>query len=150
MKLGTLCYVKENGKTLMLHRVKKENDVHYGKWNGLGGKIEQGESPEVCVQREVLEESGLTITNPHFCGVMTLPDFHGEDWYIFIFTAREFTGELIDSPEGELSWIADEELLDLELWSSDTHFIPLLEKKLFSATFWYEGNELKKRDIVEY
>ncbi|MAI88720.1 MAG: DNA mismatch repair protein MutT, partial [Candidatus Marinimicrobia bacterium] len=75
MKIGTLCYITDSEKTLMLHRVKKENDMHEGKWNGLGGKLEAGESPEECVIREVYEESGLTIKNPKLKGIITFPKF---------------------------------------------------------------------------
>ncbi|MDP3830910.1 MAG: 8-oxo-dGTP diphosphatase, partial [Ignavibacteriaceae bacterium] len=102
MKLATLCYVKDanNGATLMLHRIKKENDMHEGKWNGLGGKFEMGESPEECVIREIKEESGLDIKNPKLNGFITFPAFDGfEDWYVFIFSVTEFSGELIDSAE---------------------------------------------------
>ncbi len=73
MKLATLCYIRQSGRTLMIHRVKKENDIHEGKWNGLGGKLEPGESPEECVIREVLEESGLRATRLHLKGILTFP-----------------------------------------------------------------------------
>ena len=103
MKLATLCYLRRNGRTLMLHRVKKQDDIHEGKWNGLGGKFEPGESPEECVVREVREEAGLKIKNPRLKGVLTFPGFaKGEDWYVFVFTAPEFTGRMRDCAEGEL------------------------------------------------
>ena len=89
MKLATLCYVidKLQNKTLMIHRVKKENDYHEGKWNGLGGKLEPGESPEDCVIREIKEEAGLIIKNPRMHGFITFPNFDEvDDWYVFIFT----------------------------------------------------------------
>ena len=111
----------------MVHRNKKANDIHEGKWNGLGGKFEAGETPEECVIREVLEESGLTIQNPKYCGLLMFPKFKGNDWYVFVFTAGEFTGELIDSPEGRLEWILDEKLLDLNLWESDHIFFPWMD-----------------------
>ena len=98
MKLATLCYVinKTDNSTLMIHRVKKENDYHEGKWNGLGGKFENGESPEECAIREVKEESGLDIKNPKLHGFISFPMFDGvEDWYVFVFTATEFDGEMI-------------------------------------------------------
>jgi len=91
MHVSTLCYINDGHKTLMLHRVKKKDDVHEGKWNGLGGKFIAGESPEDCVIREVKEESGLDITKPTFCGVMTFPEFKdGEDWLVFLFRADQF------------------------------------------------------------
>ncbi len=85
LKLATLCYVQRPGQTLMLHRVKRENDYHQGKWNGLGGKFEPGESPEECVVREVYEESGLVCRDPVLRGQITFPKFDAEaDWYIWI------------------------------------------------------------------
>jgi 8-oxo-dGTP diphosphatase len=108
----------------LVHRNKNANDIHAGKWNGLGGKLEGGETPEECVIREVLEESGLSIQNPKYGGLLIFPNFKGNDWYVFVFTAYEFTGELIDSPEGRLEWIPDEKLLELNLWESDYVFFP--------------------------
>src|SRR4030065_626309 len=107
MKLATLCYVrdKNNKSTLMIHRTKKANDFHEGKWNGLGGKFETGESPEECVFREVKEEAGIEIINPRMHGFITFPLFDGtDDWYVFIFTADKFKGDLIESDEGILKW----------------------------------------------
>jgi 8-oxo-dGTP diphosphatase len=135
----------------MVHRNKKANDIHEGKWNGLGGKFETGETPEECVIREVLEESGLSIQNPKYCGLLIFSNFKGNDWYVFVFTATEFTGELIDSPEGKLEWIPDEKLLDLNLWKSDQFFFQWLgEERLFSAKFDYEGDEMRGYDVVFY
>lgn len=152
MKLATLCYVQKNGKTLMLHRVKKADDVHEGKWNGLGGKLEPGESPEDCVIREIREESGLKIKSPKLKGVLTFPDFaKSEDWYVFVFTASKFTGRLIDSPEGNLAWIADRDLLKLNLWEGDKVFLPLLRRKgHFSGKFHYRGGRLLKYSVEKY
>ena len=149
MILATLCYVKRDGCTLMVHRNKKINDIHEGKWNGLGGKFEAGETPEECVIREVLEESGFSIQNPRYCGLLVFPKFKGNDWYVFVFTANEFTGELIESPEGRLEWIQDEKLLDLNLWESDHIFFPWIEDgKLFSAKFEYAGDKMQRYNVV--
>ena len=126
MLLATLCYIKHEGHTLMVYRNKKPNDMHQGKWNGLGGKFEAGESPEECVIREVLEELGLEIHKPKLHGLLMFPAFKGNDWYVFVFTAREFEGQLIDSPEGELAWIPDEKLTSLNLWKSDQVFFSWL------------------------
>ena len=152
MKLATLCYIRHNEQTLMLHRIKKENDMHAGKWNGLGGKFEAGESPEECAIREMHEESGLLVTNPRLHGVITFPDFAGDDdWYTFLFTATQFTGELIDSPEGVLKWIDNDKLLDLHLWPGDKIFIPWLDQDaFFSAKFVYVDNELEKYEVEFY
>ncbi len=152
MKLATLCYVRKGGKTLMLHRVKKRDDVHEGKWNGLGGKFEQGESPEDCVKREIFEEAGLKIKNPLLKGVLTFPDFaRKEDWYVFVFTASEFTGRLIDSDEGDLAWIKDGDLLKLNLWEGDKVFLPLLRRRgHFSGKFRYEKGRLAEYSVEKY
>ena len=152
MKLATLCYVKRNEHTLMIHRVKKENDMHAGKWNGLGGKLDAGETPEECVIREVLEESGLRIRSPRLHGILTFPGFaNEEDWYAFLFTAIEFDGELIDSPEGILRWVPNAELLNLNLWEGDRVFLPWLEQPaFFSGKFTYKDGVLKGHEVVFY
>jgi 8-oxo-dGTP diphosphatase len=144
MILATLCYIKHDGNTLMVYRNKKPNDMHQGKWNGLGGKFEAGESPEECVVREVWEEAGLKIRNPKLHGLLMFPNFKEDDWYVFVFSASEFEGKLIDSPEGKLEWIPDEKLTSLNLWESDQIFFPWLEKdKFFSAKFIYQGDEMQ-------
>ncbi len=152
MKLATLCYLKRENHTLMLHRIKKENDMHAGKWNGLGGKVEAGESPEECVIREVREESGLHIRNPQLKGILTFPAFSkGEDWYVFLFAAYQFSGSLIESNEGHLEWIADEKLPELPLWEGDKIFMKWLnEERFFSAKFKYENGRLKEHSVVFY
>lgn len=141
MQLATLCYLMDGERTLMLHRIKKKNDVHEGKWNGLGGKFEPGETPEECAIREIKEESGLLMKNPRMHGLITFPMFDGKkDWYVFLFTASKFEGELIDSQEGKLGWIPNEKLLNLNLWEGDRIFIPwLFQEKFFSAKFIYEN-----------
>lgn len=139
-------------RTLMLHRTKKKNDVHEGKWNGLGGKFETGETPEECAIREIEEESGLLMKNPRLHGFITFPMFDGKkDWYVFLFTASKFEGELIDSHEGKLEWIPNEELLKLNLWEGDRIFIPwLFQEKFFSAKFIYENGFLKNYSVEFY
>jgi 8-oxo-dGTP diphosphatase len=132
----------------MLHRIKKPNDMHEGKWNGLGGKFEAGETPEECVRREVQEEAGLLIQNPQLHGLLMFPRFKGNDWYVFVFTATEFTGELIESSEGKLEWIPDENILHLNLWESDHIFLPwLADGKFFSAKFEYEGDVMQRYEV---
>ena len=149
MILATLCYVRRDECTLMVYRNKKANDIHEGKWNGLGGKIEAGETPEECVIREVYEESGLSIRNPRLCGLLMFPAFKGNDWYVFVFTAQEFTGELIESPEGRLEWIPNDRVLNLNLWESDPVFMPWIRVgKFFSAKFEYEGDKMCGYDVV--
>lgn len=152
MKLATLCYVRDRGKTLMIHRIKKENDMHQGKWNGLGGKLEPGETPEECAIREVYEESGLVVRNPVLKGLITFPAFSKEeDWYTFLFVITDFEGELIDSPEGVLQWIDDSELLNLNLWEGDRVFLTWLERSgFFSAKFIYEDYEFIEYSVTFY
>jgi len=154
MKLATLCYIidREKNCTLMLHRIKKENDFHEGKWNGLGGKFELHETPEECVIREIEEESGLKISSPRLHGLITFPLFDGkEDWYVFLFTADKFEGELISSDEGHLEWIPNENLLSLNLWEGDQIFIPwLFGEKFFSAKFTYDNKKLTDYSVDFY
>ena len=146
--LATLCYVKRDGYTLMLYRNKKANDIHEGKWNGLGGKFEDGETPEECVRREVKEESGLVIQDPRLHGLIMFPNFKGYDWYVFVFTATEFSGHQIDSPEGQLEWIKDDVLTSLNLWESDHIFFPWIQKEeFFSAKFVYEGDKMSRYEV---
>lgn len=152
MKLATLCYLRKNGQTLMLHRIKKENDMHKGKWNGLGGKLEPGETPEECAIREIREESGLRAVNPMLKGLLTFPAFAAEeDWYTFVFLVEAFEGELINSAEGELRWIDNDKLLDLELWEGDRIFLGWLERPgFFSGKFVYEQGRFVDYEVVFY
>ncbi len=123
----------------MLHRVKKPNDIHEGKWNGLGGKLNPGETPEECARREIREESGLEVEKLTWKGLLTFPMFaHDEDWYAFVFIAQAKEGELIESLEGDLCWIDDEKIADLPLWEGDPIFLPWLDRRgFFSAKFNY-------------
>lgn len=150
MKLATLCYVRRAGQTLMIHRIKKQNDMHQGKWNGLGGKLEPGESPEECAIREIYEESGLQVSNPLLKGLLTFPGFaNDEDWYAYVFVASDFEGELIESPEGDLAWIPDSKLLELNLWEGDLIFLPWLDQPgIFSGKFTYQDGRLVSHSVV--
>ncbi len=151
MKLATLVYVKRDGHTLMLHRVKKANDIHEGKWNGLGGKLEPGESPEQCAIREVREESGLEIRSLKLHGLLVFADFKGDDWYVWVFSADDFSGELIDSAEGNLKWIPDPQLPALNLWPSDLIFFPWLEQpRYFQARFQFHGDQMFEHEVNFY
>lgn len=152
MRNSTICYIKKDNKTLMLHRIKKENDIHQGKWIGLGGKMEEGETPEECIVREVKEESGLRIKKPRLRGILTFPRFKdNEDWYVFLFTAKEFEGELIESQEGALQWIDDTEIFNLNLWEGDKLFLKWLEdNRLFSGKLVYENGRLIENKVIFY
>jgi 8-oxo-dGTP diphosphatase len=152
MKLATLCYLRKDGKTLMIHRNKRPDDMHMGKWNGLGGKLEPGETPEECARRELLEESGMAVQNLIYKGLLTFPGFaHEEDWYTFVFVSTELTGDLIDPPEGSLQWIDDEVLLDLNLWEGDRIFLKWLEQPgVFSGKFVYKDGNFIEYSVTFY
>ena len=152
MKLATLCYVRRAGQTLMVHRVRKANDMHQGKWNGLGGKLEPGETPEECAVREIYEEAGLVVRNPQLKGFLTFPAFDDfEDWYVFVYLVDDFEGDLIDSPEGDLSWVKNSELTSLNLWEGDAIFLPWLDQPgIFSAKFKYKNARLVSHEVVFY
>ena len=145
--LGTLCYLKRHGKTLMMYRNRKKNDIHEGKWNGLGGKIEPGESPTECAIREIREECGLEARAPLLKGVLTFPQFaQGNDWIVFLFRVDIFDGVMGECNEGDLHWIDDDKLLELELWEGDRVFMPYLDVPgFFTGKFLY-----KKGILIDY
>ena len=140
----TLCYIEKDGKYLMLHRVKKVNDLNQDKWIGIGGKFEDKESPEECMIRETLEETGLNLINPEYRGILT---FVSDKWpteYIHLFYADEFSGELIECDEGNLEWVPIKDIYSLPLWEGDKIFLKLIEDKVpfFSLKLQYEGEAL--------
>ncbi len=147
--VATLCYVRSGERTLMMHRNKKPGDVHKGKWNGLGGKLDSGESPDECVVREIREESGLNLLDPKLRGVLTFPAFKpGEDWLVFVYTATRFEGELGVCPEGDLEWVSGERLATLPLWEGDRIFLPWLEQdRFFSGKFVYREGRLISHEV---
>ncbi len=144
MKNTTLCYIEREGQYLMLHRTMKENDLNHDKWIGIGGKFEDKESPEDCVLRETLEETGLTLTSYQYRGIVTFVSDKWETEYMHLFTADGFEGELIDCDEGELEWISKDKLLGLTLWEGDKIFLRLIDKPcpFFSLKLVYRGEEL--------
>ena len=152
MKLATLCYLRKNDQTLMIHRVKKRDDMHRGKWNGLGGKLEPGESPEDCVRREVEEESGLLVKKMWLKGFLSFPGFaNDEDWYTFVFVVPEFEGHIIESVEGDLEWIDNSDLFRLNLWEGDRIFLPWLDRQgFFSGKFVYTDGLLVEHSVCFY
>ena len=128
----------------MLHRVKKENDLNQDKWIGVGGGFEQDESPEECLLREVKEETGLTLTSWRYRAVITFVSDKWETEYMHLFTAEEFTGDLIDCDEGVLEWVDKARIPELPLWEGDKLFFDLLAKDapFFSMKLRYEGERL--------
>ena len=144
MKNTSLCYIEQNGRYLMLHRVKKEHDENRNKWIGIGGKFEPGESPEDCVLRETLEETGLRLTKYRYCGIITFVSDRWETEYMHLFHATGFTGALRECDEGQLEWIAIDRLLALPQWAGDRIFLDLMQKNVpfFSLKLRYEGERL--------
>lgn len=140
----TLCYIEHGDEYLMLHRVKKENDINRDKWIGLGGKFEKDESPEECLLREVYEESGLKLTSWRYRGIVTFVNTVCPTEYMHLFTADEFEGEICACDEGELEWIKKSELMKLTLWEGDKIFLRLLDENepFFSLKLSYDGDEL--------
>lgn len=152
MKLATLCYLFNGNKVLMINRNKRKNDIHLGKWNGLGGKFNPGETPEECVIREVYEESGLLIKDPQLKGFLTFPAFDDEeDWYVFVFTANQFSGKIKESDEGELEWIEWDKVFTLPLWEGDKYFLEWLNQdRFFSAKFIYQNAKYITHSVIFY
>jgi 8-oxo-dGTP diphosphatase len=153
MKIAVLCYIRKNGKTLMMHRNSRPEDMHFGKWNAPGGKIEPGETPEECVLREVFEETALSVESPCMKGVLTFPAFDGEeDWYVYVFTAEKFSGVLKKScHEGDLFWIDDKDLMNLSLWEGDRIFMKWLDgNRFFSGKFVYSPSGMISHSVVFY
>ena len=140
----TLCYIERGDEYLMLHRVKKENDINRDKWIGLGGKFEEDESPEECLLREVYEESGLRLTSWRYRGIVTFVNTKCSSEYMHLFTADAFEGTVGPCDEGELEWIKKSELMKLTLWEGDRIFLRLLEsgEPFFSLKLSYDGDEL--------
>ena len=144
MRNTTLCYIRRGGDTLLLHRVKKENDENRDKWVGIGGKFEEGESPEDCLLREVREETGLTLDAWRYRGIVT---FVSDEWgteYMNLFTADAFHGKVKDCDEGVLEWLPWERLPQLPIWEGDKIFLRLIDEDapFFSLKLRYTGDRL--------
>lgn len=141
---STLIYIERGEEYLMLHRTKKENDLNHDKWIGVGGKFEAGESPDECALREMLEETGLTLTSWRCRGIVTFVSDIYETEYMHLFTADGFTGTPRECDEGELQWIKKSDLLALTLWEGDKIFLRLLDsdEPFFLLKLRYEGERL--------
>ncbi len=142
---SALIYISdENGRRLMLHRIKKDNDANKDKWIGVGGKFEDGESPEDCALRETLEETGLTLTDYRYRAIVTFVSDRWETEYMHLFTATGYEGELADCDEGELVWLTQEQFSVLPQWEGDRIFLDLLDREVpfFSLKLRYHGEKL--------
>ena len=144
MKNTSLCYIEKHGKYLMLHRVSKENDENAGKWIGIGGKFEEGESPEDCAVREVLEETGLTLNSLSYRGIVTFVSDEFGTEYMHLFHSDSFSGDIRKCDEGVLEWIDKKKLYELTLWEGDKIFLELLDKDIphFSLKLTYSKDTL--------
>lgn len=157
---AVLVYLFKGEEVLMIHRkgVMGAADFHQGKWNGLGGKCELDESPVEAARREILEEAGVELPHHRFeaMGVLQFPRFkphREEDWVVFVFSARiddvDAGAVLKDNREGQLHWVHQNDLLALELWEGDRHFIPwVLEGRPFLGTFWYREGRLSRHSMM--
>ena len=144
MRNTTLIYIKKDGKYLMLHRVKKQNDINRDKWLGIGGGMISGESPHDCAKREAFEETGLILEKPDYRGIVT---FVQGDWteYMHLFTASGYQGELKECDEGDLEWVSKSSVQELPIWEGDKLFFRLIddrESPFFSLKLRYEGETL--------
>ncbi len=144
MRNTTLCHIEKNGRYLMLHRVKKENDLNRDKWVGIGGKFEDKESPEEANLRETLEETGLTLKNAEYRGIVTFVSDKWETEYMHIFYADKFEGTVKECDEGELCWVNKKDIFSLPIWEGDKIFLRLLDEKtpFFSLKLEYTGEKL--------
>ena len=144
MHNSTLCYVLRGNDVLMLHRVKKKNDINKDKWIGIGGKFEENESPDECLLREALEETGLELTSWQCRGIVTFLTETGNGEYMYLFTADGFEGELKECDEGDLQWVSREFLNALPQWEGDRIFLELLWQNapFFLLTLRYDHDKL--------
>ena len=148
----TLIYIECGGEYLMLHRTKKENDCNRDKWIGIGGKFEDKESPEDCLLRECREETGLTLTDYRYRGLVTFVNTRWPTEYMHLFTATEYSGEMKECDEGELVWVDKSEIESLKLWEGDKIFFRLMEesKNFFTLKLRYEGENLVETKTQVY
>ncbi len=144
MNVTTLCYVEQDGRYLMLHRVAKENDINRDKWVGVGGHVEEGESPDECLRREVREETGREVIGPRFRGLVTFVSDRWGTEYMCLYTASGLSGAPAACDEGVLEWVEKERVGSLNLWEGDRIFFRLLRENapFFSLKLRYEGDRL--------
>lgn len=154
VKLATICYIDRGDALLLMHRNKKPNDVHQGKWISVGGKLEVGESPEDCAVREIYEETGLEVKAMRLAGVITFPDFTpGDDWYTYVFRVTAFEGELnLDCPEGTLEWVPYDQVLNKPTWEGDYEMFRWIieQRPFFSAKLTYDRQQRLVDQVVHF
>lgn len=153
MIVATLNYIRKDDKTLMLYRNKRIDDYHLGKYNGVGGKLESGESPEECALREIEEETGLIAKDLIYRGHITFPVFDGtSDWLCFVYECFDFEGDLKACAEGTLHWVDDDKLFELNLWEGDPIFMDIIYQTSdsFYGKFVYCNKKLTDYYIVQY
>lgn len=145
----TLCYIEKEGAYLMLHRVKKTNDINKDKWIGVGGKFLENESCDECLEREVFEETGLTLKNYRLRGIVTFVSDEYEGEYMYLYTATEYEGEIGECNEGILEWVDKEQVKTLPIWEGDKLFLDELKKDrgFFTMKLEYEGEKLVGHSI---
>lgn len=150
-KLTTLCYIENENQYLMLHRIRKKNDVNHDKWIGVGGKFERGESPEECLLREVKEETGYTLTSWKYRDIITF--VYGEDIveYMSLYTADKYEGTQIDCDEGVLEWVDKDKISELNLWEGDRIFFRLLDERddFFSLKLVYNTEDVLQQAVLD-
>ena len=146
----TLCYIEKDGRYLMIHRVKKENDMNKDKWIGIGGKFEAGETPFDCARREIYEETGLVANSLIYKGIVTFVSDEFGTEYMHLFKVTDITGDLkTNCDEGVLEWVDKDKILDLPHWEGDKYFRELLDCDVpfFSMKLCYRGNTLTDHTI---
>jgi len=146
---SSLIYMERDGKYLMLHRVRKQNDMNRDKWIGVGGKFEEGETPQQCALRETKEETGLTPINLNYRAIVYFYSEYGDE-EMHLFTCTEFTGTLTDCDEGVLEWVDKDKVTELNLWEGDKVFLKLLSEDapFFRLKLVYEGDRLSRSEIL--
>lgn len=149
MKETTLCYIEKNNSYLMLLRNKKKIDMNKGKWIGVGGKLEIGETIEECLLREVYEETGLTLKNYNYRGKILFISDEWDSEIMHLYTADDFEGSLTECLEGELRWIPKDKIMDLNLWEGDRAFMKMLmeDEPYFEMKLVYQGDKLCEIEI---